>query len=173
MCGRISWIHGRRAATRHVAARMPADYICRLLLLGSVCAVWEALAKSLPDQGAVGKRRHTRLQGGRRRVEEWRVEGGMQQQQQQQHNEQRWEWLQHFFFFFLWLLSTKAVDERSAPGFFFWTELRPDGGSDHIDAFNVREVRARAQGHAVLLCSDQWRERERERVRPLKSYSLL
>lgn len=67
----ISWIHGRRAATRHVAARMPADYICRLLLLGSVCAVWEALAKSLPDQGAVGKRRHTRYKEGGG-VEEWR-----------------------------------------------------------------------------------------------------
>lgn len=67
----ISWIHGRRAANRHVAARMPADYICRLLLLGSVCAVWEALAKSLPDQGAVGKRRHTRYKEGGG-VEEWR-----------------------------------------------------------------------------------------------------
>lgn len=52
--GRV-WIHGRRAGTRDVAARMPADYISRLLLFASICAVWEALAKSLPDQGAFGK----------------------------------------------------------------------------------------------------------------------
>lgn len=34
---------------------MPANCISRLLLFVSVCAVWEALAKSLPDQGALGK----------------------------------------------------------------------------------------------------------------------
>uniref|UniRef100_A0A3Q4NAV5 Family with sequence similarity 171 member A2b n=1 Tax=Neolamprologus brichardi TaxID=32507 RepID=A0A3Q4NAV5_NEOBR len=32
---------------------MPANCISRLLLFVSVCAVWEALAKSLPDQGAL------------------------------------------------------------------------------------------------------------------------
>ncbi|XP_020506188.2 protein FAM171A2 isoform X1 [Labrus bergylta] len=32
---------------------MPAHFISRLLLFASICAVWEALAKSLPDQGAV------------------------------------------------------------------------------------------------------------------------
>eukprot|EP00064_Thunnus_orientalis_P008544 superscaffoldBa00001024_g8567 len=31
---------------------MPASYISRLLLFVWICAVWEALAKSLPDQGA-------------------------------------------------------------------------------------------------------------------------
>lgn len=31
---------------------MPANYISRLLLFVCICAVWEALAKSLPDQGA-------------------------------------------------------------------------------------------------------------------------
>lgn len=52
--GRI-WIHGRRAATRDVAARMPANCVSRFLLFVSICAVREALAKSLPDQGAFGK----------------------------------------------------------------------------------------------------------------------
>lgn len=32
-----------------------ASSIARLLLCASVCALWEALAKSLPDQGAFGK----------------------------------------------------------------------------------------------------------------------
>lgn len=39
--------YGREAATRHVAAEMPAQCVCRSLLLGWM--VWEALAKSLPD----------------------------------------------------------------------------------------------------------------------------
>lgn len=34
---------------------MPANCISRLLLFASVYAVWEALAKSVPDQGALGK----------------------------------------------------------------------------------------------------------------------
>ena len=68
-----------------------------------------------------------------------------------------------FFFFFMAFVDQSSRWAQRSWFFFFWTELRPDGGSDHIDAFNVREVRARAQGHAVLLCSDQWRERERER----------
>lgn len=39
--------YGREAATRHVAADMPAHWVYRSLLLGWM--VWEALAKSLPD----------------------------------------------------------------------------------------------------------------------------
>lgn len=34
---------------------MPANCVSRVLLIVSICAVWEALAKSLPDQGAFGK----------------------------------------------------------------------------------------------------------------------
>lgn len=49
------WTHGRRAGTRDVVARMPASSISRLLLFVWICAVREALAKSLPDQGAFGK----------------------------------------------------------------------------------------------------------------------
>lgn len=47
-CGTASDLrYGRKATTRHVAAKMPAQCVCRLLLFGWM--VWEALAKSLPD----------------------------------------------------------------------------------------------------------------------------
>lgn len=45
---------GSKAPMRDVAARMPAQCVCRLLLLVWMCAVWEALSKSLPDL-TVGK----------------------------------------------------------------------------------------------------------------------
>lgn len=50
-----AWIRGRGAVNRHVAARMPAKCVSRFLLLAWICAVPEARAKSLPDQGALGK----------------------------------------------------------------------------------------------------------------------
>lgn len=75
------WIHGRRAGTRDVVARMPDNCVSRLLLFVWICALREALAKSLPDQGAFGK---------------LAIRGGMQ------HNEEMG------VVAFLWLLSTKA-----------------------------------------------------------------
>lgn len=50
-----AWIHGHRDAERHVAARMPAKCVSLFLLLAWICAVPEARAKSLADEGALGK----------------------------------------------------------------------------------------------------------------------
>lgn len=50
-----AWIRGHRDADRHVAARMPAKCVSLFLLLAWICAVPEARAKSLADQGALGK----------------------------------------------------------------------------------------------------------------------
>lgn len=63
-------MHGRRSGARDVVARMPATFISRLFLFVSVSgAVWEALAKSLPDQGAFGK--ITIWGGGRSTMTRW------------------------------------------------------------------------------------------------------
>lgn len=45
--------YGHRAGD--VATRMAADFVSRLLLLVWICAGREALAKSLPDPGALGR----------------------------------------------------------------------------------------------------------------------
>lgn len=73
-------------------------------------------------------------------------------------------------FFFLWLLSIEAVDECSAPGFLDVCLSRPDVRFDAIDAFNVRELRARAGPRCVIVLRSLEREREEEKegVRPLK-----
>lgn len=48
-------MYGRRIWNRDVVSRMSPIYISRLFLFIFISAVWETRAKSLPDQGALGK----------------------------------------------------------------------------------------------------------------------